>query len=55
MPFVRSSFLLLLVCPGATSSVLALSSDALVPSSFLLLLVWPGATSSALSSDAHCA
>ena len=59
MPFVPSSFLLLLVWPGATSTVFALSSDSampFVPSSFLLLLVWPGATSSvfALSSDALC-
>ena len=29
MPIVPSSFLLLLVWPGATSSVFALSSDAL--------------------------
>ena len=35
---VTSSFLLLVVRPGATSSVLAPSSDALVTSSFLLLL-----------------
>ena len=40
MPFVPSSFLFLLVWPGATSSVFALSSDAL--SVF------------ALSSDALC-
>ena len=54
MPFVTSSFLLLVVRPGAPSSVLAPSSDALVTSSFLLLVVWPGATSSVLapSSDA---
>ena len=46
--------MLLVVWPGAPSSVLAPSSDALVPSSFLLLVVWPGAPSSVLaaSSDA---
>ena len=48
--------LLLVVRPVATSSVLAPSSDALVPSSFLLVVVRPGATSSVLapSSDALC-
>ena len=52
--FVTSSFLFLVVRPGATSSVLAPSSDALVTSSFLFLVVRPGATSSVLapSSDA---
>ena len=42
--------------PGAPSSVLAPSSDALVTSSFLLLVVRPGAPSSVLvpSSDALC-
>ena len=50
-----SSFLLLVVRPGAPRSVLAPSSDALVPSSFLLLLVrmllvaMPGAPSSVLA------
>ena len=38
MPFVTSSFLFLVVWPGAPSSVLAPSSDALVTSSFLLLV-----------------
>ena len=38
MPFVPSSFLLLVIRPGAPSSVLAPSSDALV-ASFLLLVV----------------
>ena len=33
MPFVTSSFLFLVAMPGATSSVLATSSNALVPSS----------------------
>ena len=37
------------VWPGATSSVLAPSRNALVTSSFLLLVVWPGATSSVLA------
>ena len=45
---VTSSFLLLVVWPGAPSSVLAPSSDALLTSSFLLLVVWPGAPSSLL-------
>ena len=56
MPFVTSSFLLLVVRPESTSSVLAPSSDAFVTSSFLLLVVWPGATISVLapSSDALC-
>ena len=46
--------MLLVVRPGAPSSVLAPSSDALVTSSFLLLVVRPGAPSSVLapSSDA---
>ena len=53
MPFAPSSFLLLVVRPGAPSSVLAPSSDALC---FLLLVVGPGAPSSVLapSSDALC-
>ena len=56
MPFVPSSFLLLLVWPGATSRNLLFFAMPLVPGSFLLLLVWPGATSSvfALLSDALC-
>ena len=56
MPFAPSSFLFLVVRPGATSSVLTLSSNALAPSSFLFLVVRPGATSSVLtlSSDALC-
>ena len=37
---VTSSFLLLVVRPGAPSSVLVPSSDALVTSSFLLLVAW---------------
>ena len=51
---VTSSFLFLVVRPGAPSSVLAPSSDALVTSSFLFLVVRPGAPSSVLrpSSDA---
>ena len=66
MPLVTSSFLLL-VRPGAPSSVLAPSSEPLVASlllvamplvtsSFLLLVVRPGAPSSVLapSSDALC-
>ena len=54
MPFVPSSFLLLAVWPGATSSVLAPSSDALC--SFVPSKIRPGATSSVLapSSDALC-
>ena len=46
--------LLLVARPGAPSSVLAPSSDALAPSSFLFLVVRPGAPSSVLapSSDA---
>ena len=53
MPFVTSSFLLLVLLPGATG-VIALSSHALC--SFLLLVVMPGAISSVLvpSSDAPC-
>ena len=56
MPFAPSSFLLLVVRPGVSSSVLAPSSDALAPSSFLLLVVRPGVSSSVLapSSDALC-
>ena len=46
--FHFSSFLFLVVMPGAPSSVLAPSSDALVPSSFLFLVVMPGAPSSFL-------
>ena len=38
---VTSSFLLLVVRPGAPSRVLAPSSDALVTNSFLLLVVMP--------------
>ena len=55
MPFVTSSFLFLVVRPGATSSVLAASSGALT-GSFLFPVVRPGATSSVLpsSSDALC-
>ena len=37
MPGAPSSFLLLVVMPGATSSVLAPSSDAIVPSSDALV------------------
>ena len=46
--------MLLVVRPGAPSSVLAPSSDALVTSSFWLLVARPGAPSSVLapSSDA---
>ena len=44
-----SSCLLLVVMPGATSSVLVPSSDARVASSFFLV-VMPGATSSVLAS-----
>ena len=56
MPFAPSSFLFLVVRPGAPSSVHAPSSDALCPSSFLFLVVRPGAPSSvhAPSSDALC-
>ena len=39
---VTSSYLLLVVRPGASSSVLAPSSKALVTSSYLLLVVRPG-------------
>ena len=65
MPFVTSSFLLL-VWPGAPSSILAPSSEPLVASLLLvvmplvtssfLLLVRPGAPSSVLapSRDALC-
>ena len=52
MPFVTSSFLLLVVWPGAPSSVLAPSSDALCYC-FLLLVVWPGAPSSVLAPSSH--
>ena len=54
MPFVPSSILLLVVWPGAPSSVLVAMPFA--PSSFLLLVVWPGAPSSVLapSGDALC-
>ena len=49
MPLVLVAFLLLVVLPGATSSIaLVTSSDALVTSSVLLLVVLPGATSSFL-------
>ena len=57
MPFVTSSFLLPVVRPGATSSVLApFVAMPFVTSSFLLPVVRPGATSSVLapSSDALC-
>ena len=56
MPFATSSFLLLLVMPGAPSSVLALVAMPFATSSFLSLLVMPGAPSSVLapSSDALC-
>ena len=55
MPGAPSSFLFLVVRPGALSSVLAPSSDARSPSSFLFLVVRPGALSSVLapSSDAR--
>ena len=50
MPFVTSSFLLLVVRPGATSSVLAPNvAMPFVTSSFLLPVVRPGATSSVLA------
>ena len=54
MLFVPYRFLLLVVRPGAPSSVLAPSSDALIAS--LLLVVRPGAPSSVLapSSGALC-
>ena len=65
MPFVPSSFLLLVVRPGATSiigqellvSSLLLVAMPFVPSSFLLLVVRPGATSCVFAprSDALCA
>ena len=45
MRFVTSSFLLLLVMPGAATSYWLLVAMAFVTSSFLLLLVMPGATS----------
>ena len=47
--------LLLVAMPGAPSSILAPSSDALVPTSFLFLVAMPGAPSSILapSSDAR--
>ena len=53
MPFVTSSFLLPVVRPGATSSLVAMP---FVTSSFLLPVVRPGATSSVLapSNDALC-
>ena len=57
MPLVPRSFLLLVVRPGAPSSVLALLvAMPLVPRSFLLLVVRPGAPSSVLApkSDAPC-
>ena len=58
MPCAPSSFLLLVEMPGATSSVLVTSSDALVllVACPLLLVEMPGATSSVLvtSSDALC-
>ena len=58
MPFVPSSVLLLLVRPGAPSSLASLLLVAMpfVPSSVLLLLVRPGAPSSFLapSSNALC-
>ena len=49
MPFAPSSFVFLVVMPGATSSILATRSDALAPSSFVFLVVMPGATSSILA------
>ena len=54
MLFVTSSFLFLVVRPGASSSDLAPSSDALITSSFLFLVVRLLASSSDLapSSDA---
>ena len=54
MPFLPVAFLLLVVRPGAPSSVLVPSRDALVLVAFLLLVVRPGAPSSVLvpSSDA---
>ena len=56
MPFVTSSFLFLVVRPGATSIVLAPSSEPFVTGSFLFLVVRPGAPSSVLAptSDALC-
>ena len=57
MLFAPSSFLLLVVRPGATSSDLAPSSDALLfLVASLLLVVRPAATGSVLapSSDALC-
>ena len=56
MLFVTSSFLLLVVMPGATSASLLLGAILFVSSSFLLLVVMAGATSSVLapSSDALC-
>ena len=49
MPLAPSSFLLPVVRPGAPTSVLAPSSDALAPSSFLVLVVRPGGPSSVLA------
>ena len=58
MPFVTSSFLLPVVWPGATSSVLApFVAMPFVTSSFLLLVVRPGGAPSSVlapSSDALC-
>ena len=50
MPFVPSSFLSLVVWPGAPSSVLApFVAMPFAPSSFLSLVVRPGAPSSVLA------
>ena len=56
MPFVTSSFLLLVGMPGLLVASLLLVATPFVASSFLLLVVMPGATSSVLppSSDALC-
>ena len=56
MHVATSSFLFLVVGPGAPSSVLLLVAMHLATSSFLFLVVGPGAPSSALapSSDAPC-
>ena len=56
MPFVTSSFVFLVVRPGATSSALLLVAMPFVTSSFLFPVVRPGANSSVLatSSGAPC-
>ena len=51
---VPSRFLLLVVRPGASSSVLAPRSHALVPSSFLLLVRFPEDVCSCLSMLISC-